>query len=36
MSIYKDKLASEYVQNFLIYLDVLFYLVPIFAIDTMR
>ena len=33
MSNYKHKKASEYVQNFVIYLDLLFYLVPNFAKD---
>ena len=36
MSFYKYKLASEYVKNFVIYLDLLFYLVPNFAIDIVR
>ena len=36
MSIYKYKTASEFVKNLVISLDLLFYLVPIFANDIVR
>ena len=36
MSIYKYKLAREYVKIFVICLDLLFYLVPNFANDIVR
>ena len=36
MRIYKYKLASEYVIIFVIYLELLFYVVPNFAIDIVR
>ena len=36
MSIYKYKLASEYVKNFVMYLELLFYFVPNFTIDIVR
>ena len=36
MSISKCKLASEHVKIFVIYLDLLFYFVPNFAIDIVR
>ena len=36
MSIYRYKLASEYVKNLVIFLDLLFYLVPNFAKNIAR